>query len=243
MVQRVIKKIVNNLGFLIIKLRKNKITGIDLSHDIKQLVKVKSPVILDIGANSGQSIELFRQFWPSSFIHSFEPTKSLAEILFDKFQNSKTIINNTAMGANPTKAKLNINQKSVLNSLLPLDSSDENRFREKKVVGKEEVIVDTVDGYITIHQIGQIDLLKTDTQGFDMEVLKGAMGAIKSGKILNVLIEINFARMYQNQGTSTEILEFLFGNKFALIGLYEISRSHNTRIDWCTALFTYKSKS
>jgi FkbM family methyltransferase len=242
MAQKIIKTIAYYLNILIVRLRKNKITGIDLRHDIKQLIEVKNPIILDIGANKGQSIKLFRELWPSSFIHSFEPTKSLAEILINQFQNSTTIINETAMGAAPTKATLNINQKSGLNSILNLDSSPENRFREKKIIATEEVIIDTVDLYLEKHKILRIELLKTDTQGFDFEVLKGAINSIKTGKISNVLIEINFVSLYQNQGKSTEIFEFLFSNKFALVGLYEISRNKtdSSSIDWCTALFTFK---
>lgn len=242
MIQRISKKIAYHLNILIIRLRKNKITGIDLKHDLKQLIEVKDPVILDIGANKGQSIELFRELWCSSFIHSFEPTKSLFKILIDKFQNATTIINETAMGAIPTKATLNINQKSGLNSILNLDKSAENRFREKKIIATEEIIIDTVDLYLQKHQITRIELLKTDTQGFDFEVLKGAVDSIRAGKIANILIEINFVRLYQNQGKSTEIFEFLFSFNYALVGLYEISRNKTDSygIDWCTALFTFK---
>ena len=145
------------------------------------------------------------------------------------------------MGATPSKATLLVNQKSVLNSILPLDEAAENRFREKKVVSTEEVIVDNVDAYISRNNLNSIQLLKTDTQGFDMEVLKGASESIKTGKIQQVLIEINFIHMYQQQAKSTAIFDFLFEHQFALVGLYEISRSHQSRIDWCTALFTLKS--
>ena len=180
MFQKLLKQFAYSCGFLMVKLRKSKITGIDLHHDLKQLVGGSQPMILDIGANAGQSIQLFRQLWPSCIIHSFEPTSRLANLLKERFQNTHTFINATAMGATPSKATLLVNQKSVLNSILPLDEAAENRFREKKVVSTEEVIVDNVDAYISRNNLNSIQLLKTDTQGFDMEVLKGASESIKT---------------------------------------------------------------
>lgn len=243
MIELLLKKVIYSFGFITIRLRKFKITGIDLTHDLKQLECDKEPVIFDVGANKGQSIKLFRKIWSTSIIHSFEPTSSLASILTRDFKNDRTFINATAMGAQPNKATLFLNQKSGLNSLLLLDTSHENRFRGKKIIAEEEVVVDTVDLYIERSKINKIHLLKTDTQGFDLEVLKGALNSIKSGKIQNILIEINFANMYQNQAKSTTIFEFLLENNFKIIGLYEISRSKSkqSNIEWCTALFTYKT--
>ncbi len=126
MLSNSIKSVLKSCGFIVTRLRKSKITGIDLDHDIKELIHESQPIILDIGANSGQSIQLFKRIWPASTIHSFEPTSSLANKLLERFQDDHTFINATAMGALTAKATLLVNPKSVLNS------SDENRFREKK---------------------------------------------------------------------------------------------------------------
>ena len=57
------------------------------------------------------------------------------------------------------------------------------------------MFINSVDLYVEKEEIRKVELLKTDTQGFDLEVLKGAHLSIKSGKIANILIEINFVKL------------------------------------------------
>lgn len=59
-------------------------TGIDLNHDLQLLVKGRPPVIFDVGANVGQSIELFQSIFPDCHIYAFEPTASCVETLRKK---------------------------------------------------------------------------------------------------------------------------------------------------------------
>ena len=44
---------------------------------IVRLLKIDAPCILDVGANKGQSVEHFRQEFPDSEIHSFEPNPQI----------------------------------------------------------------------------------------------------------------------------------------------------------------------
>ena len=50
--------------------------SIDIDSDIYTLTDTDNPTILDVGANLGQSIDRFKQIWPSSRIISFEPNPS-----------------------------------------------------------------------------------------------------------------------------------------------------------------------
>jgi FkbM family methyltransferase len=241
-IQLLFKQVLYKLSIVIIKLRKNKITGVDLRHDLQQLIQKQKPIIIDVGANSGQSIELFRELWSRSIVHSFEPSAKLFETLTRRFLDDHIHLNNLGMGSEPSKGTLLLNQKSGLNSLLEMSKEEENRFKDKKVIGTEDIIIETVDNYVEKNKIEHIHLLKTDTQGFDLEVLKGAQQSVANKRISNVLIEINFISMYQNQGKSTDIINYLFSNGFGLVALYEISRSKQSKsIDWCTALFTLKN--
>jgi len=81
-----------------------------------------------------------------------------------------------------------------------------------------------------------VDLLKIDTQGFDFEVLLGGEKSFERGAIKNVLIELNFVRMYEGQGATIDIIEFLGKHEVHLIDYYEKVRQNNT-LAWCTALF------
>ena len=60
------------------------------------------------------------------------------------------------------------------------------------------VNIKTIDGYCELHEISRIDILKSDTQGFDLEVLKGASGLFDRHCIHLVYLEIGFGELYKN---------------------------------------------
>lgn len=74
-------KVLYSCELIVTRLRKSKITGMNLDHDLAQLVTTTSPVVPDIWANQGQSIQQYRRIVPKSRIHSFEPTSSMVSIL------------------------------------------------------------------------------------------------------------------------------------------------------------------
>lgn len=247
-----LKKTLFKNGILVETIRPNKFTRIDwefLNHDLKTVVgkfNEKQPVIFDVGANKGQSIDKFKSIWPGSKIHSFEPDKELFGHLSQKVTGQKDItLYEIALGDSNEVLTFHINQKKALNSVLELDQSPENRFSKKKILNSYQVQSKTLDTFINEYGFDQsIDLLKIDVQGFDLNVLKGSEYMLEKGKIKSILIEINFHPMYLNQAKPWEIIEFLARYNISLVGLYEISRSvhHPEQIAWCTALFSLKSK-
>ena len=52
--------------------------GRDLDRDLNSLIATQTPVVLDVGANVGQSIMTFREIWPDSRVTGFEPDPRLA---------------------------------------------------------------------------------------------------------------------------------------------------------------------
>jgi len=133
-----------------------------------------------------------------------------------------------------------INYKdSCLSSLLPLEDDAENRFRNMKEARREKVLVNTVDAFSELNHLDKIDLLKVDTQGFDLNVLKGAHTSLKSRKIQNVLVEINFVKMYSGQASPFEIIHFLGEHDLRLVDYYEKCRV-GFHLGWCSALFSLK---
>jgi len=51
------------------------------------------------------------------------------------------------------------------------------------IVSQRQIELSTVDKYCLQHEIPSIDLLKSDTQGFDLEVIKGAQRLLDAKKI------------------------------------------------------------
>ena len=106
--KKLIKKLINRLGIDIKRLHPEYRNS--LSFDDIYNLKIKdNPVIFDVGANQGQSIERFRKIFPKSIIHSFEPIKKEFEMLRNKYNNDENIkINNHAIGDEVGKKKFYI---------------------------------------------------------------------------------------------------------------------------------------
>lgn len=66
------------------------------------------------------------------------------------------------------------------------------------MVGSSDVKVSTIDRYCADKKIERIDLLKSDTQGFELEVLKGARHMLVERRVGAIYVEITFAQLYDN---------------------------------------------
>jgi len=93
-----------------------------------------------------------------------------------------------------------------------------------------------LDSFVSEHSISRIDLLKIDTQGFEVDVLRGARKSFEAGIVRAVLTELNYVSIYDNQEGYWEIERELAKAGFALIDLYEKVRV-GPAINWCNALF------
>jgi len=67
----------------------------------------------------------------------------------------------------------------------------------------------TLDQFAKEKSIDFIHILKSDTQGYDFEVLKGASGLLANQKIGFVHFEFIFSNMYANLPPFEEVFGFL----------------------------------
>ena len=210
--------------------------GFNLFHDLRQVINKDSPVCLDVGANVGQTIEALLKAFSDPLIHAFEPSTKTFQVLQSKKYGNRVFLHNMALGKERQRRQFFNYNSSELSSFLPLDPDKENRFRKDGLESKEIVEVDTVDRFLQQNNMVKIDLLKTDTQGFDLEVLLGARDALQNGCIRNILVELNFVKLYVGQSSAEDIIYLLKQNNFALIDYYEKVRQ-DKKLAWCTAFF------
>lgn len=104
------KKIIkNNVLLFIISnylISKYKITT-SAHYELLNLIKKKTPNIIDIGGNSGESIKKFLNIKPFAKIKSFEPNIQSYKKLCENFKDQKNVkINNCALGFTNLKRKI-----------------------------------------------------------------------------------------------------------------------------------------
>jgi FkbM family methyltransferase len=216
---------------------RNAVSGHDLGDDLGVVIQDPAPVCLDIGANAGQTIALLRGAFHDPLIHAFEPSTRMYAFLQAQQFGSRVMLHHCAVGSRTEQREFINYRASDMSSFLQLDPHDDNRFRSLEVQDTEIVRVTTIDEFIGAHAVRRIDLLKTDTQGYDLEVLRGADRSMHAGIVQNVLVELNFVRMYSGQAATGEITAFLNGHGFRLVDYYEKFRA-NHALAWCTAFFT-----
>jgi FkbM family methyltransferase len=213
-----------------------RLTLRDLDFDLTYLVSNKRPIIFDVGANKGQSIERFRRTWRSGKIIAFEANPGLALDLELKWACPNITVKPVAVGSSAGCVEFSIFENDELSSCLNLSSAESNPFALTVLKARIDVPVITLDAYAQEEGFKEIDLLKIDTQGFDLKVLRGASELLRRSSVDAILVEVNFIEIYENECSFGEIERFLAEMSYGLIGLYEVVRRHGC-IGWATACF------
>jgi hypothetical protein len=99
-------------------------------------------------------------------------------------------------------------------------SDDQNRLSFSDI-GGERVAVDTVDRVCSNLGLTHIDLLKIDTEGKDLDVLRGAAQLLHAQAISIVEVESAMNRDNRLHVRVQEFLEFLEPRAYRLFGVYE----------------------
>ena len=165
--------------------------GICHYNDIERLAAAWSihlSTIFDIGANNGSTaLELTRRF-PSARIFSFEPhPTTYAQLTGAAAAHPQIHTTNSAVGATVGSLPMTVYTDSRVNTLSSTFHAA-GRFQPTLPI---QVPVTTIDTFCTTQSIHTIDLLKIDTEGFDLMVLHGASANLQRGAIRFIYVECN----------------------------------------------------
>jgi FkbM family methyltransferase len=233
--RRTVKKIAKSFGYEIQPIRQY---GTYPMADMQRLLhlagRTSEVVIFDIGANVGSTVRDFSKAFASPIIHAFEPSPGTFEFLKANTSDiSRLTLNNSGIGSSNGRQVFHESQESTMSSFLKPD-----RDCWVKPSGDATVRVETIDCYCERNGIKKIDILKSDTQGYEMEVLRGAERMFKNGGIGLVYLEIIFSAMYEGLPGMDEIFRFLIKNGFHLVTFYR-TETWDNRASWIDALFAF----
>lgn len=233
-----IKAVFSFFGLFVARRYPNAITGHELTHDLTVIVQKDNPVCFDVGANRGQTIQLLQGCFRDPLIHAFEPSSATFAALAGQSFGSQVQLHQLAMGEQAGVAEFRNYTQSELSSFLPVNANKaENIFAEEQLILAESVQVNTLDHFCATQGIAQIDLLKIDTQGFELPVLRGGAELFRKQQVGAVLLELNFSALYEGQSDPLEILGFMRAHNMRLVDYYEKERARGIELSWTTALF------
>jgi FkbM family methyltransferase len=214
---------IRNLKGLIRKLVKinrsyGKMAVRNCFEDIKERIGTESPFIIDGGANRGTTIDEFLEQYRFPTIHAFEPIPELAKTLRHKYtENHNVTIHENALGSKSSTVDFNIVNNMVSSSVLaPTDINREyhgSNMEIKQTLSVQQVPLDEeIDA--------EIDILKLDLQGYELEALRGCEKLFARIKIIT--IEVEFVTLYEEQPLFADIDIFLRARGFYLLNLYDL---------------------
>lgn len=176
--------------------------------------------IIDVGSHKGESINIFRKINKDANILCFEPQQDCFYFLKNKFKFLKNIkIINCALSSKRGKKEFFKNILSTTSTFSKINLKSKH-YRVKSLLldnklagffSKTKVKINTLSFFVKKYKIKNIDLLKIDTEGHELEVLQGSKKILKNVKL--ILIERSFTDYYLNYNYS-KIKKFLRLNYF-----------------------------
>jgi FkbM family methyltransferase len=201
-----ITHILNKFGYECIRKKKNPSLKSHLFNLIDQFL---IDVVIDVGANHGQFGHLLRSIEYQGEILSFEPTKKSFEILSEaSSRDDRWKIYPLGLGDKKTTKKINAFESSDFNSLLQPSDMGKATFKNKlKKLHAESINIETLNRVLAPHALkGKRIFLKMDTQGYDLNVFKGASKYYVN--IACLLTEISLQPIYQKMTDYHETMAF-----------------------------------
>ena len=182
----------SNRIFLILGEKISTHLGLNFEKEYKLASYIKNPKIIDIGAHLGESIKNFKKFTTEYKINSFEPNPELFQIINKKFEyDKKIIIKNYA-----------ISDVKIDNLYVPILYSFQMRlwasYKINFLKNRWENFTSIKFKNINIKKIKvfsrkldefkiKTNLIKIDTEGSELEVVRSGIKTIKKNLPLLII--------------------------------------------------------
>jgi FkbM family methyltransferase len=161
-------------------------------------------LVLDVGASVGQYARELRRFGYMGPIASFEPLQTPFTTLSAAASTDPIwSVHNLALGDKESVEEINVSANSDSSSILPMLDAHTEAAPQATYVGTEVIRVDTLDHVWDARFEGfQRPFLKLDTQGYERQVLDGALSVMD--RLVGIQIELSFRMLYADSMLYTE---------------------------------------
>ncbi|MGV0795030.1 FkbM family methyltransferase [Mycolicibacterium sp. XJ1819] len=186
--------------------------GIYLARDVRRFFPdLKVNRIFDVGANEGQTAIQLALAFREARIDSFEPARETYNKLVKRVDWNKRIhCHQLALAAESGTSKM-------------MTDTDYSHSFRMDGSGTETVVTTTASEFCSEHNIDTVNLMKVDTEGYDLEVLKGAEDLIKEHRIDLIQVEAGMNPENDFHVPYADFVGYLEGFGYRLLGIYDQS--------------------
>lgn len=152
-------------------------------------------VVFDVGANVGDWTQQFLQELrtnpppPRLALYAFEPVPTTMQVLKQNLPSDLPglFLEDLALSGASGIAHIHVTDHSGINSLHSMDGH---------VTREVPIRTITASDFITERGLAHVHLMKCDTEGHDMEVMRGALPLLREGRISILQFEYNYRWVY-----------------------------------------------
>ncbi len=192
----------------------------NLERRTRLLTDRKISLVLDVGANSGQFAQSMRtEYDYAGRIISFEPLKDAFAALEETSANDPLWrCLNLALGDTNAVGRINVSANSYSSSLL--DAVDHAIELEPSIgyVADQEITIRRLDGLFDELTLPDDRIyLKIDTQGYETQVLNGALGVLDRFELIQ--LETSLIPVYHGEPLIGDVIKFLDYLSFRIVSI------------------------
>ena len=202
----------------------------DFTKMIKNILNEKKIIALDIGAQGGFNSDNYFSEKYNSFFEDIliEPIEAEA----DKLKKNKYIINKGIWSKQEIKKLFILDKRLGSSSMYQPDVKNfdlhnirKDNCNEYDITQTVEINCDTISNLLSELNLKNLDYLKIDTQGAELEILNG-LGEYKP---LLIKVEAHIFSMYKNVPSWHKLLNLLYELNYVVIDWKGIGE-HNSRV-------------
>ena len=208
----------------------NSNNSYDFTKTLKNILNDKKIVALDIGAQGGFNSDNFFSKKYNSFFENvlIEPIETEA----NKLKTNKYIINKGIWSKQEIKKLFILDNRLGSSSMyqpnaknFDLHNIRKEDYKNYDITRTVEINCDTINNLLSELNLKNLDYLKIDTQGAELEILKG----LGNYKPLLVKIEAHIFSMYKDVPSWHKLLNHLYELNYVVIDWKGIGK-HNSRV-------------
>ncbi|CAN5268465.1 N/A [soil metagenome] len=234
------------------KLLKKESVNFNSSYEMAETAKIISfyfseiDVLIDIGAHKGKFSNAFAAFVKTGRFICIEPNEVLHDDIRKNNKESKVEIFALGLAERDGKSEYFVHQDSTMNSIVESDKkilAEKFPYDNPDLLTKKEIDITTMDKFMEKYQTAYLPdeniFLKIDTQGNELNILRGAVNTLKNVK--GCLVEQMFVNAYKSDYNFYDLLLFMMQNGFELAGTASISKRQSYELSSADFLFIRKS--
>lgn len=209
------------------------IMGINPYADMCLFIDPSLPItVIDAGSNLGESTESILDRFRSPLIHCFEPCNAVYPTLKSRFSDNTSIsVWNMGLANVDANLPFNENEFPFLSSFFNLGP-----LGYGNITKTYNMPVTKLDTFALKYNLSNIDILKIDATGHELDILRGAQNLLSENLIKSIHVNLYFMDRYQLDYSFIDIINLLYNLGFRLVGVYRQHFQDNF-LSWADYLF------